>query len=76
MVCILLSLIARLGFVEAEVRRNGFFDYLCWVKVMGITLDVKNFFQTLYFTDYQLIGVGCYHMLKLVYEFLEQPDYV
>ena len=76
MVCILLSLIARLGFVEAEVRRNGFFDYLCWVKVMGITLDVKNFFQTLYFTDYQLIGVGYYRMPKLAYEFLEQPDYV
>ena len=76
MVSILPGWIAKLSFVEAEVRRNGFFDYLYWVKVMGITLDVKNFFQILYFTDGQLIGVGCYHMPKLVYEFLEQPDYI
>ena len=76
MVCILPGLIVRLGFVEAEVVRNGFFDYSCWVKVRGIILDGKNFFQTLHFTGFQLIGAGCYHMPKLVCEFLEQLNYV
>ena len=76
MVCTLPDLIARLGFVEVEAVSNGFFDYLCWVKVMGIILDGKNFFQTLHFTSFQLIGAGYYHMPKLVCEFLEQLNYV
>ena len=43
---------------------------------METDLDEKGFFQFQHFTDHELPFVDYHHMLELVYESLEQLDYI